>query len=116
MRQVAGFEVTQVGLSSRSQQLDVVITNRNVGGPLGMSPLVVVEAKNWTQPVGTQEYALFIRKLQTRHGRAKLGYFVTTDRLLRAYAKKCCESRLAIHSRSFSTMRHFLARGVMAGR
>jgi hypothetical protein len=80
LSQVAGFEITQVGLSSRTQQLDVVISNRNVGGPLAMSPLVVVEAKNWTHPVGTPEYALFIRKLQSRHGRAKLGYFVTTDR------------------------------------
>jgi hypothetical protein len=80
LSQVNGFEVTQVGLSSRSQQLDVVVTNRNVGGPLSMSPVVLVEAKNWSRPVGTSEYALFIRKLQSRHGRAKLGYFVTTDR------------------------------------
>jgi restriction endonuclease Mrr len=40
----------------------------------------LAEAKNWSDPVGPNEYAAFLRKLLSRHGRAKLGYLVTTGR------------------------------------
>ena len=80
LSQVDGFEVTDVGISNRSQQMDIMIHNRNVGGALGNSPIVIAEAKNWKVPVDVSEYAVFVRKLQSRHGRAKLGYLVTTSR------------------------------------
>jgi hypothetical protein len=80
LSQVEGFEVTSVGISNRTQQMDVFVHNRNVGGALGNSPVVIAEAKNWKNPVDTNEYASFVRKLQSRHGRAKLGYLVTTGR------------------------------------
>lgn len=80
LSQVDGFEVTSVGISNRSQQMDVLVHNRNVGGALGNSPIVLAEAKNWKDPVDVPEYAVFVRKLQSRHGRAKLGYLVSTGR------------------------------------
>lgn len=80
LSQVDGFEVTDIGISNRTQQMDVFVHNRNVGGTLGASPIVLAEAKNWKNPVGTDEYAIFLRKLETRHARAKLGYLVTTGR------------------------------------
>jgi hypothetical protein len=80
LSQVDGFEVTDVGISNRTQQMDVMVHNRNVGGALSTSPVVLAEAKNWRDPVGTDEYANFVRKLESRHRRAKLGYFVTTGR------------------------------------
>lgn len=78
LSQVDGFEVTDVGISNRSQQMDVMVHNRNVGGTLSTSPVVLAEAKNWKEAVGTAEYANFVRKIQSRHRRAKLGYLVTT--------------------------------------
>ncbi|MEA2908389.1 MAG: hypothetical protein QOJ15_470 [Bradyrhizobium sp.] len=78
LSQVDGFEVTDVGISNRTQQMDVMVHNRNVGGALSTSPVVLAEAKNWRDPVGTDEYANFVRKIESRHRRAKLGYFVTT--------------------------------------
>jgi restriction endonuclease Mrr len=60
--------------------MDIFVHNRNVGGALGGSPIVLAEAKNWVDPVGPNEYASFLRKLLSRHGRAKLGYLVTTGR------------------------------------
>jgi hypothetical protein len=80
LSQVDGFEVSDVGISNRTQQMDVLVHNRNVGGALGGSPIVLAEAKNWKNPVDTSEYATFVRKLQSRHGRAKLGYLITTSR------------------------------------
>lgn len=78
--QVDGFEVQEVGVSNRTQQMDILVHNRNVGGGLSGSPVVLVEAKNWKDPVDPVEYAAFLRKLESRHGRSKLGYFVTTGR------------------------------------
>jgi hypothetical protein len=80
LSQVEGFKVTDVGISNRTQQMDVMINNKNVGGALSGSPIVLAEAKNWKNPVGTNEYASFIRKIQSRHGRSRLGYLVTTGR------------------------------------
>lgn len=80
LSQVEGFEVTNVDISNRTQQMDVMVHNRNVGGSLGNSPVVLAEAKNWGNSVGTTEYAAFLRKLQNRHRRARLGYLVTTGK------------------------------------
>jgi hypothetical protein len=80
LSQVDGFEVASVGVANRSQQMDVLVHNRNTGGALGLSPIVLAEAKNWKDPVDTTEYAAFVRKLQSRHDRARLGYLVTTSR------------------------------------
>jgi hypothetical protein len=80
LSQVDGFEVASIGIANRSQQMDVLVHNRNTGGALGLSPIVLAEAKNWRNPVDVPEYAAFVRKLQSRHGRAKLGYLITTNR------------------------------------
>ena len=79
LSQVDNFEVSDIGISNRTQQMDVLVHNRSVGGMLGGSPLVLAEAKNWrTQKVTPTEYAEFLRKLATRNRRAKLGFMVTT--------------------------------------
>lgn len=86
LSQVRGFEVTDVGISNRSQQLDVLVHNRNSGGALSHSPLIIAEAKNWRDSVTPTEYAEFVRKLESRHGLAKLGYLVTTGRFTEGVA------------------------------
>jgi hypothetical protein len=60
--------------------MDVLVHNRNTSSALGLSPIVLAEAKNWRDPVDTNEYTAFLRKLQSRHGRARLGYLVTTGK------------------------------------
>jgi hypothetical protein len=80
LSQVDGFEVDNIGIANRSQQMDVLVHNRNTGGALGLSPIVLAEAKNWKEPVDTTEYVVFVRKLRSRHERAKLGYLITTGR------------------------------------
>jgi hypothetical protein len=80
LSQVVGFEVKNRGISNRSQQMDVSVHNRRTGGILGSSELVFAEAKNWSNPVGTEEYYSVYRKIETRFGRSRLGFFITTDR------------------------------------
>jgi hypothetical protein len=83
LSQVDGFEVKDVGVSARSQQTDVVVHNRNTGGVLGRSPIVLAEAKNWSRPPQAGDYGWFARKIQARHGMCRLGYLVTTNRFTR---------------------------------
>ena len=79
LSQVENFEVANVGISNRTQQMDVLVHNRSVGGVLASSPLVLAEAKNWrNKKVTPTEHALFLRKLASRNRRAKLGFLVTT--------------------------------------
>jgi hypothetical protein len=78
LSQVDNFEVAEIGISNRSQQMDVLVHSRAVGGVLA-SPIVLAEAKNWkTKKVTPDEYTSFLRKLESRHGRAKVGFLVTT--------------------------------------
>jgi hypothetical protein len=78
LSQVDNFEVADIGIANRTQQMDVLVHNRSVGGMLGSSPLVLAEAKNWRQKVTPVEHATFLRKLKARNRRAKLGFMVTT--------------------------------------
>jgi hypothetical protein len=83
LSQVSGFRVTQKGVSNRSQQMDVQVHSTNVGGVLGRSALIVAEAKNWNTAPGPTEYSWLLRKIETRYGMSRLGYFVTTDKFTR---------------------------------
>jgi hypothetical protein len=83
LSQVKDFEVVTGNISSRSQQVDVVVHNRTTAGALGGSEIVIAEAKNWSVRVGTTEYFSVYRKIQTRSGKSRLGFFVTTDRFTR---------------------------------
>ena len=79
LSQVDNFEVDDIGISNRTQQMDVLVHNRSVGGMLGSSPLVLAEAKNWRKKkVTPTEHAAFFRKLASRNRRANLGFLVTT--------------------------------------
>lgn len=79
LSQVAGWEIKSGGISRRSQQIDVVAHNRNVGGVLGRSPVIMAEVKNWGQSVKASDYSAFQRKLASSSGLAKLGFFMTTS-------------------------------------
>jgi hypothetical protein len=80
LSQVDNFEVTDIGIANRTQQMDVLVHNRGVAGVLGASPIVLAEAKNWSAKVTPTEHAAFLRKLSTRNARAKLGFLVTTGK------------------------------------
>lgn len=79
LSQVNGFEVTDLNILSKNQEVDVHVTNRNNAGPLGRGQYVLAEAKNWKLPVPRKEYDAFAKKMRTRRGMAKLGVMVTTN-------------------------------------
>lgn len=79
LSQVNGFEVTDLNILSKNQEVDVHVTNRNNAGPLGRGQYVLAEAKNWKAPVPRKEYDAFAKKMRTRRGMAKLGVMVSTS-------------------------------------
>lgn len=84
MSQVDGFEPNAKGVANRTQQMDVLVHNRNSAGALSGSPVVLVEAKNWPKrKVTPTEYAAFIRKMESRHKRCRLGFIATTGSFTR---------------------------------
>jgi hypothetical protein len=88
LSQVDYFEVKSKGIANRTQQMDVLVHNRTSSGVLANSPIVLAEAKNWKSPVTPTEHAVFLRKLESRHGKAKLGFLVTTGKLTKGVASE----------------------------
>lgn len=79
LSQVNGFEVTDLNISSKNQEIDIHVSNRNNAGPLGRGQYVLAEAKNWKSPVPRKEYNAFASKIRSRRGMVKLGLLVTTS-------------------------------------
>lgn len=81
LSQVTGYHIGQHDISNRSQQMDLIVVNRNASGILAGGSVVVAEVKNWQSiPVTPNEYYGLMRKVESRHGRAKLGVLITSGR------------------------------------
>ncbi len=76
-RTIDGFHHVNRNRRSSDEEIDLMIRNESTD-PLWSkeSPYILVEAKNWSKPCGKNELVLFENKLISRHGRAKLGFFV----------------------------------------
>lgn len=75
---IPGF--TNIELRRRNELEEIDITFRNDSEDRlwrGEGPYVIVECKHWTKPVGARELREFASKLARRHGRARLGFFVS---------------------------------------
>lgn len=81
--QISGFEVKETNYRTETEEIDIVVHNRAVGGyiwgQIG-SPIVLAEAKNTTTPVGRKELSAFKDKLDARRGMCHLGFLVTMNR------------------------------------
>jgi Holliday junction resolvase-like predicted endonuclease len=73
-----GFEIVERRFSTGGEEIDLLLKN-NVGRPFwsGLnSPLVFVECKNWSGPVGSGEARDFEIKLQNHRPLVRVGLFV----------------------------------------
>ena len=79
LKQVPGF-VVATRRRSTDEEFDLVVRNESTD-PLWSkdSQYFLVECKHWTSKVGPAELDRFIAKLERRHGRAKLGFFVAAN-------------------------------------
>lgn len=77
--EIEGFKIIE-RKRTKTEEIDIVIVNnseRNFWK--SESNLILVECKNWDKPAGKNEYVAFREKLENRRGRAKLGFFVSTN-------------------------------------
>lgn len=76
-RSIPGFENTFPNQRSSNEEIDLVVENGSKDEIWRKeSSYFLVECKNWTSTVGPKEVDWLRTKLQTRHGRCKLGFFV----------------------------------------
>ncbi len=75
LRSIPGFRVGKPRRRSQDEEIDIVVRNESEEWQKE-SMLILVECKNWSEPVGPVEYDRFYRKLERRFRRANLGFFV----------------------------------------
>jgi CheY-like chemotaxis protein len=79
LKQIPGFVVAERRRGA-DEEFDLVVRNESTD-PLWSkdSQYFLVECKNWSSKVGPAELDRFINKLERRHGRARLGFFVAPN-------------------------------------
>lgn len=79
LRTVPGFEHVDTRRSNEIEEIDILVRNASTDEFWRKAgPYILVECKNWSKPVGVDEASRFIDKLQARHGRCSLGFFIAT--------------------------------------
>jgi len=76
LSQVGDFDVVERNLRTDTEELDAVVQQRMTRGRVwsGLgAPLILVEAKNWKEPVTQKEASAFRVKLDGRRGVVRLG-------------------------------------------
>ncbi len=83
-RSIEGFAYADVNRQNELEEIDVIVQNASTD-PFWQKEgnYLLVECKNWSKPVGSDELNLFQLKVDRRFGRSTLGFFVA----LQGYAK-----------------------------
>ena len=63
---------------SRDEEIDLIVRNESTDPFWSRegSQYILVECKNWSKPVGPDEFVIFRNKLENRGARCRLGFFV----------------------------------------
>jgi len=77
--QVPGFEVISTNYNTATEEIDVVVRNRRVGGIFSVypEPLILVECKNQVKRASKDQYVTFVAKLRNRRLSASVGFFLS---------------------------------------
>jgi ActR/RegA family two-component response regulator len=75
-RSIPGFTRVQNRFSNAIEEIDILLRNESTD-PFWVKEgaYFLFECKNWSKPVGRSEIDTFVRKLERRHQRCKLGFF-----------------------------------------
>lgn len=86
-RATPGFEYVKTRLDNDIEEIDIVVENRS-DDPLwrndGASYLIA-ECKNWSSKCGSSELGDFLRKLTTKFGRVRTGFFIAPGGFTEAF-------------------------------
>jgi CheY-like chemotaxis protein len=76
-RSIPGFTRVQNHLKNAIEEIDILLRNESADPSWEKEgAYFLFECKNWSKPVGRSEIDVFMRKLERRHQRCKLGFFV----------------------------------------
>lgn len=80
--QVQGFSVHSTNYRTETEEIDIVVKNHNTPGVAwyGQGTVILIEAKNHKEAIGSKELNNFYAKIRTRKGFCKFGFFITTSR------------------------------------
>jgi CheY-like chemotaxis protein len=76
-RTIPGLTRVWNRVTNEIEEIDILLRNESTD-PFWVKEgaYVLFECKNWSKPVGRSELDVFVRKLERRHQRCKLGFFV----------------------------------------
>jgi hypothetical protein len=80
IEKIPGISVTKRDVLNpyHSEEIDIGVWNEKVPGGLNFLPnIILIEAKNWSTPAGSQEIAHFVAKLEERG--LEFGFFVALN-------------------------------------
>jgi len=80
VEKIPGISVTKRNVLNpyQSEEIDIGVWNEKVAGSLSFLPnTILIEAKNWSTPAGSQEIAHFVAKLEERG--LEFGFFVALN-------------------------------------
>ncbi|HYO54784.1 response regulator [Archangium sp.] len=78
-KSIPGFERTQTNRKSLDEEIDIVIPNESTD-PFWLqahSQYILGECKNWSKSVERKELDVFLKKIERRYGRCRLGFFIS---------------------------------------
>lgn len=77
LKSIPGWSTIDQRRRNEVEEIDLVIQNESQHPTWSKeSALVLVECKNWSKPIGVEEFTRFRHKLETKFGRARVGLLV----------------------------------------
>lgn len=86
---IKGLSIIEKNLRSEFEELDLIVKN-NINNPFIQtlnSPILLIECKNWSTPVGVDEARVFESKIRELGKRANIGMFVAINGVTSAFKK-----------------------------
>jgi hypothetical protein len=83
---VGGLKLVASRRRTPSEELDLVFHNHCLNSFMQKwGPIILVECKNWSSPVGASEFHAFAEKVRNRAGQCRVGIFVAWNGVTRAF-------------------------------
>jgi len=78
------FKIVERNVRTKTEEIDFVLENRSPRLTMLQSPLILIECKNWSRPVGTDELQNFVKKVENRpRVLCRAGILITMSRFSR---------------------------------
>ncbi|MDC0715194.1 restriction endonuclease [Stigmatella sp. ncwal1] len=94
-KSIPGFERTLTNRKSLDEQIDIVIPNESTDPfwQQAHSQYILGECKNWSKAVERRELDVFIKDIERRYGRSRLGFFISIGGFTKGFASALAAER-----------------------